>query len=277
MGEAGAEGTAPASQPLLPAGLPPLQASAASVADVCAAASRSQLPFDGSYPGLRVLHADPPVLVIDGFLAPETCQALVDGAERSNSLRPSSDYFNLTFGRFDFTRLTPDVLARGGQALADAQQQLRDNTKRLLTECKWATSGTMPPPGKLSFEITQMSRYESGDYFNAHEDALCREVALTNGYQRRATLKVYLNDVSEGGETHFEHLGTSVRPAAGTAVVFFPSFSDNSPDPRTRLSFAESRSTTWFVQEWISGGCGKGKAKVKEKGSAKAKSKKRKR
>ena len=53
-----------------------------------------------------------------------------------------------------------------------------------------------------------------------------------NGFQRRATLLVYLNDVAAGGATRFEHLGFAVQPRAGDALLFFPALADGSPDAR---------------------------------------------
>lgn len=53
------------------------------------------------------------------------------------------------------------------------------------------------------------------------------------GYQRRATILVYLNDVKEGGSTRFEHLGPlAVQPKQGSALLFFPAFNGGMPDAR---------------------------------------------
>ena len=44
----------------------------------------------------------------------------------------------------------------------------------------------------------------SGQHFLSHEDAFPPDIAKTKGYQRRATLLVYLNDVAQGGQTKYE-------------------------------------------------------------------------
>jgi hypothetical protein len=56
--------------------------------------------------------------------------------------------------------------------------------------------------------------------------------AYLQGYQRRATLLVYLNDVREGGATRFDRLGFAVQPKRGRALLFFPAFSGGMPDAR---------------------------------------------
>jgi collagen type III alpha len=72
----------------------------------------------------------------------------------------------------------------------------------------------------------------AGQHFLAHEDGFPPQIALKKGYQRRATLLVYLNDVAEGGATRFEHLGLAVQPRKGKALLFFPAFSGGMPDAR---------------------------------------------
>eukprot|EP00746_Dinoflagellata_sp_MGD_P146697 gnl/MRDRNA2_/MRDRNA2_79137_c0_seq2.p1 gnl/MRDRNA2_/MRDRNA2_79137_c0~~gnl/MRDRNA2_/MRDRNA2_79137_c0_seq2.p1 ORF type:complete len:171 (+),score=19.91 gnl/MRDRNA2_/MRDRNA2_79137_c0_seq2:53-565(+) len=65
---------------------------------------------------------------------------------------------------------------------------------------------------------------------------------------------VYLNNVLEGGETHFEHLNVSIRPTAGTALLFFPAFANGSPDMRTLHAAIDAISVKWIAQQWIVGG-----------------------
>ncbi len=45
----------------------------------------------------------------------------------------------------------------------------------------------------------------AGQHFLTHEDAFPFEVATAKGYQRRATLLVYLNDCPEGESRETEH------------------------------------------------------------------------
>jgi hypothetical protein len=81
----------------------PLQAVAAEhraagglVAGDCPGYSRRQLEatlrakysdIDLDYPGLALLHADPPVLAVHGFMRPEECDALVAAAQESGGRR----------------------------------------------------------------------------------------------------------------------------------------------------------------------------------------------
>ena len=81
------------------------------------------------------------------------------------------------------------------------------------------------------FEEPQLVRYQAGQMFSWHYDAL---PPFHPGGQRAATCLVYLNDVAEGGRTTFRDLrlgGTDaegrprrveVAPKKGRALLFFP-------------------------------------------------------
>lgn len=63
---------------------------------------------------------------------------------------------------------------------------------------------------------------------------------LRAGYQRRATVLVYLNDVAEGGSTRFDKLGIDVRPKKGQCLLFFPGTKASMPDARTLHTACEA-------------------------------------
>jgi len=93
-----------------------------------------------------------------------------------------------------------------------------------------------------TMEEPQIVRYKGGEEFSWHYDEVPRS-QLSNGGQRLATLLVYLTDVptSKGGGTVFRDLKESsssssplvMQPQMGSALLFFPSFRDESPDDRT--------------------------------------------
>jgi len=72
-------------------------------------------------------------------------------------------------------------------------------------------------------EQTQIQRYNVGQQFKEHNDAFYEDyddLYLKDQGQRSWTVMVYLNDVSEGGETVFTKLGESIQPQAGRAVIW---------------------------------------------------------
>lgn len=46
------------------------------------------------------------------------------------------------------------------------------------------------------------------------------------------TLLVDMHCCLQGGATHFDHLGVSVQPRQGMALLFFPAYANGTPDAR---------------------------------------------
>ena len=85
-------------------------------------------------------------------------------------------------------------------------------------------SAAMGLPMGLS-EGTQLQRYRVGEQFKAHTDFFTPQseeyakFAATRG-NRTWTFMVYLNEVEQGGGTHFVAIKKTIRPRRGMAVVW---------------------------------------------------------
>lgn len=71
------------------------------------------------------------------------------------------------------------------------------------------------PPLRADAQL-RVYRYQPGQKFVTHRDGFTSAADA----QSRLTYMVYLNDVSEGGETYFPAYATNIRPAAGRALFF---------------------------------------------------------
>ena len=72
-------------------------------------------------------------------------------------------------------------------------------------------------------EFTQIQYYKKDGFFNSHTDCFSKQEYKKYGNkngQRTWTAMVYLNDVEEGGHTHFSKLDVSVKPEQGRIVVW---------------------------------------------------------
>lgn len=82
-------------------------------------------------------------------------------------------------------------------------------------------------------ESIQGQHYEVGQEFKAHTDYFEQnELAEFGGAQgqRSYTFMIYLNDVEEGGETSFPHLGKTVLPKRGRVVIWNSLYLDGTPN-----------------------------------------------
>lgn len=165
-------------------------------------------PVNLEYPGLRLCFLDPPVFVVENFLAPDECDALValadDPAQAMHAGSP-------TFGAAPGARTSDSWFLRYG-----AVPGLVDKLGALL--------GGVDP---THFEEPQLVRYAPGQQFKWHLDEV-PPALLDNGGQRLATTLVYLNDLDDvsaaAGATAFRELGLRVAPRKGMALLFFPAF-----------------------------------------------------
>lgn len=223
------------------------------------------LNVDGDVAHLKhmsVVNVEPPVLTCKEFFDKDECDRLVQLALDTRKLQRSRVGGNEDNdeGIRTSTSLAIDT------ALLASQPKLKEKVQGLLAciekmldileSDKDSNFGKFkhPKPNKVTFELPQIARYEKGQHFLMHEDAFPYQVALRKGYQRRATVLVYLNDVKEGGETRFDALDLSIRPERGMALVFFPSFSNGVPDVRTIHTACDAVEEKFVFQLWISSG-----------------------
>ena len=213
---------------------------------------------------LRVLSIDPPVVSVDAFLTDEQCDDLVRSAEGSGELKVSAvggaaEDAGANIRTSRTCTLNSPILTNHPtkRAILDAAERLLPDLKGLgaSKNAFKAPTGTSP----FSYELPQVAHYRGGEYFRTHEDAFPPEVSAKKGYQRRATVLVYLNDVAEGGATRFDKLGFEVAPKKGRCLLFFPGTNEHMPDPRTLHTATEATPghEKWISQLWVCGYAGK--------------------
>ena len=201
---------------------------------------------DGSTMRLRLLHRSPPVLTLDNFLTADECRDIREVAEvETYAHRVGSATFQGALSTRTSTSWfchyvdLPVLIAKAHHILGVPLE-------------------TMEEP--------QIVRYKGGEEFSWHYDEVPKP-QLPNGGQRLATLLVYLTDVpsERGGGTTFRDLKESstsssslvMQPQRGSALLFFPSFADGSPDDRTlhksevlKGDSNDDDDHKWIVQMW---------------------------
>eukprot|EP00884_Botryococcus_braunii_P023083 jgi/Botrbrau1/9459/Bobra.0252s0080.1 len=224
------------------------------------------MPVDLVRRGLRIHSLDPPIFTIPDFAAPDLCDSITASAEASGLMQASKIGAGNAMGmnainmrRTSTTLLvTPDVVNRAPDLQAPVLQLQSAILGLLLAGDgkQWGQTGKLPLPTQTCFEQLQIACYAPGQHFLSHEDAFPEMVAEQNGFQRRATLLVYLNDAPGGGATLFDALDVAVQPMKGRALLFFPAFADGLPDERTLHTAEDAGAMKWIAQQWIASGWG---------------------
>jgi len=193
---------------------------------------------------VETLSASPPVHVIRNFLSDKECDdliALSDGRLTEAQVVGKGNSVN-SYGY---------VQGSTSQRTSRTCTVLKDESSFL---CEKIEALTYKP--REHFESPQVGVYHTGQHYAAHYDAVepTSDVGpqfLANGGQRVCTVLVYLNTPSSGGCTSFPSLNLKVQPRKGSALVFFPGFTDGAVDTRALHCAEHADDDKWVSQVWI--------------------------
>jgi len=186
---------------------------------------------DLNYPGMRLVHKEPPIFEIDDFFSEEMCDAYIARAQEKGAMYNS-------------------------QTFVAATSTVRSSTTWYLKYAEFAEflvrASSLTGKAIETMEDPQIVRYEMGQQFSWHYDALPPSMNK-NGGQRVATILLYLNDLNDlnGGATCFKDLNLKVQPKKGKALLFFPCLHDGTPDDRTMHAGQITMDTKWIAQIWL--------------------------
>ena len=189
-----------------------------------------------NYPGAQLLHAHPPIFIVDNFLNGAECDFLIDAA--SDAFGPAP------------------VVGKGSGEVSPSRTSstcylAREDLPEYLRKVSLLTG----KPAEHC-ELPQVGRYYPNQQYLQHFDAFDlsnddgRRFAA-NGGQRTVTVLVYLNDVPRGGATRFPSLNIEVQPRRGMALVFFPSTLDGLLDKMCLHAALPAVDVKYVSQVWI--------------------------
>ena len=189
-----------------------------------------------NYPGAQLLHAHPPIFIVDNFLNGAECDFLIEAA--SDAFGPAP------------------VVGKGSGEVSPSRTSstcylAREDLPEYLRKVSLLTG----KPAEHC-ELPQVGRYYPNQQYLQHSDAFDlsnddgRRFAA-NGGQRTVTVLVYLNDVPRGGATRFPSLNIEVQPRRGMALVFFPSTLDGLLDKMCLHAALPAVDVKYVSQVWI--------------------------
>lgn len=223
------------------------------------------MPVNLDLPNVQLLHLDPPIFLVENFWSKAKCKELIEELRATGRMAQSTVGADNLYSssvkdsnrRTSSSVLIDDQLQEEFPRIGSFAEEIQQNAFEILQGNRlgqWGRSGKQPLFQQYCFEALQAAEYQQGQHFLEHEDAFPVSVAEENKFQRHATVLLYLNDVEQGGETTFSHLNISVKPRGGSALIFFPSFSDGTPDHRTLHIATDAEDVKWVTQQWISRG-----------------------
>ncbi|KAL7443688.1 hypothetical protein ACHAXH_007530 [Discostella pseudostelligera] len=192
---------------------------------------------------VEVISAEPPLLIIHGFLEQSYCDDIVDAtlAPTSSSTENSNDDAPKPKHRLKRSTMGNEQTESGHRTSSTAWLHEECCTLPLRTFATRAAALSCLPP--INMENLQVVRYEPGEEFRMHTDHLDSFNEFDCG-GRLCTCLVYLNDSEQsvtgaevlskrsgalergdqpftGGETMFPEFHAAIQPKKGSALFFF--------------------------------------------------------
>jgi prolyl 4-hydroxylase len=186
------------------------------------------------YPGIERIHDGPPIYLVHEFLSDHEANFLIDVGQSCLSR-------SLTAGDVEDPRRTSTNCYFEQDDLPGLMQKVMSLTNKPLEHC----------------EYPQVAKYEAGQHYDQHFDAFRSQLGpthqkeLTFGGNRLVTVLIYLNNVGEGGATHFPYMDLGIPPRKGTALVFFPSTADGEIDMQALHAALPAIDTKYVSQVWV--------------------------
>lgn len=184
----------------------------------------------------------PEVVLIDGFMSDTECEELIE--QSKHKLLPS-------------TIVDPESGERRVIAARSSEgTYFQRGENALIQRLERRISELMNWPVERG-EGIQVLHYQAGAEYRPHFDYFPEQnsgstLHLAQGGQRVATLVMYLNDVTEGGETVFPDVALSVTPKRGSAVYFCYVNSLGQVDPATLHAGAPVLAgEKWIATKWM--------------------------
>ena len=176
------------------------------------------------------------LFAVGDFLTPAECQRLclmVDASARPSSLH------ELGYDSGFRTSYSGDLDPRD-----DFVKSISQRIDRLL-----GVKGVVGEP-------IQGQRYQPGQQFKPHNDWFYTtenywEGERKRGGQRSWTTMVFLNDVEEGGETHFTDIGIKIEPKTGVLLAWNNALPDGRPNEATiHAGTPVIKGTKYIITKW---------------------------
>ena len=183
---------------------------------------------------------EPNAYVIDNFLTPQECEALI--AAGKDKVNKSTVIDHITGKPIDH----PNRTSYGAFFKRGEFDLLRIIEERISARVGIST---------LRGEDMQILRYSMGQEYKPHYDYFATnspaiETHLKRGGQRVTTVIVYLNTPELGGATSFPDAGIEVAAKQGRALVFtYPT-----PDPSTKSlhgGMPVLKGEKWVITKWF--------------------------
>jgi prolyl 4-hydroxylase len=211
---------------------------------------------------LKVASVTPRVLTIDNFLTEEECHEIIRlGVDKGLKMSTLHSSATARQSNDTSTRSSSNTwLPRDTSSLTEKIYQKAAALTNIDPELFQKFHETSAQHHSIA-ESLQVVRYRKGEEYTPHHDFVSPPISSRFQGTRFATLLIYLNTVTEGGETRFPRAvnnynaeGLEITPKAGSAVLFYNILEDGNVDDLSQhgSNKVTGKTNKWMANLWVS-------------------------
>jgi Rps23 Pro-64 3,4-dihydroxylase Tpa1-like proline 4-hydroxylase len=182
------------------------------------------------------------IVIIDNTLSLETCNSIIDRFESEENIEPTSYSIHKHVVGADIFKTLGIVINDENEKWIDIFDILHESVNKNLKFYSEKTNFSKSRYNNIFFPYAHIQKILKGGFYKSHIDNFGSSDEYEN--ERIITFIWYLNDVRNGGETHFIQTGLKIKPKVGRLAIF-PS---NSPFFHEGLCTQENK---YIISTWL--------------------------
>lgn len=177
------------------------------------------------------------MLQFDNFLTANEIQLIKDTA--SPKLERSTGGMERAVSNY---RTSKTAWLMPGELERDTLNVIQRIERRIARATGWSAKNQ---------EHFQVLHYDKGQFYKEHHDYIIEHADMPCG-PRVATFFIYLNDVEEGGGTHFPRVDLVAKPKTGRAIFWLNTDDElNQLDITHHAALPPESGEKWGANKWI--------------------------
>ena len=182
------------------------------------------------------------IVIIDDVLSSKICKSIISRFECEEDVEPTSYSIHKSFVGADISKTLGIVINEENKKWIDIFDILHESVNKNLKLYSQVTNISKSKFKNIYFPYAHVQKILTGGFYKPHIDNFTSSNGQEN--ERIMTFIWYLNDVRNGGETHFLQTELKIKPKSGR-LVMFPS---NEPFFHEGLYTQENK---YIISTWL--------------------------
>jgi Rps23 Pro-64 3,4-dihydroxylase Tpa1-like proline 4-hydroxylase len=158
------------------------------------------------------------IVIIDDTLSSKLCESIISRFECERDVKPTSHSIHKHVVGADIFKTLGIVIDEENKKWIDIFDILYESVNKNLKIYSEKTNFSKSRYNNVYFPYAHIQKILKGGFYKPHIDNFTSSNEYEN--ERIVTFIWYLNDVRNGGETHFLQTGLKIKPKVGRLAIF---------------------------------------------------------